>query len=227
MNFDDKCQLLIIGNSSVGKTSILTRYSSKTFNENYIATVGLDFFSKDETIDNKIIRIKIWDTAGQERYKSFTKCFFQKAQGIMIVYDVTSQKSFTDLQYWIESLKHNMYQDISFVPIIIIGNKIDLPKREVTKEEAANYALEHQFHYYETSAKTGEGIDLAIRELVKKVMNGGKKNGNNNINLNQTKKKSGKCCQCVPSQLSAQCPSAFCPVSRKCCSILRRSLAII
>ena len=194
MNFDDKCQLLIIGNSSVGKTSILTRYSSKTFNENYLATVGLDFFSKDETIDNKIIRIKIWDTADQERYKSFTKCFFQKAQGIMIVYDVTSQKSFKDLQYWIDSLNSNMYQDISFVPIIIIGNKIDLPKREVTKEDAANYAREHQFHYYETSAKTGEGIDLAIRELVKKVMNGGKKNGNNNINLNQTKKKSGKCC---------------------------------
>ena len=194
MNFDDKCQLLIIGNSSVGKTSILTRYSSKTFNENYLATVGLDFFSKDETIDNKIIRIKIWDTAGQERYKSFTKCFFQKAQGIMIVYDVTSQKSFKDLQFWIESLKTNMYEDISLVPIIIIGNKIDLPKREVTKEDASNYAHEHHFHYYETSAKTGEGIELAIRELVKKVMNSGKKNGNNNIQLSQTKKKSGKCC---------------------------------
>ena len=194
MNYDDKCQLLIIGNSSVGKTSILTRYSSKTFNENYLATVGLDFFSKDETIDNKIIRIKIWDTAGQERYKSFTKCFFQKAQGIMIVYDVTSQKSFHDLQYWIDSLNSNMYQDISLVPIIIIGNKIDLPNREVTKQEASDYSREHKFHYYETSAKTGEGIDLAIRELVKKVMNGGKKNGNNNIKLNQTKKKSGKCC---------------------------------
>ena len=194
MNYDDKCQLLIIGNSSVGKTSILTRYSSKTFNENYLATVGLDFFSKDETIDNKIIRIKIWDTAGQERYKSFTKCFFQKAQGIMIVYDVTSQKSFHDLQYWIDSLNSNMYQDISFVPIIIIGNKIDLPNREVTKQEASDYSREHKFHYYETSAKTGEGIDLAIRELVKKVMNGGKKNGNNNIQLSQTKKKSGKCC---------------------------------
>ena len=194
MNYDDKCQLLIIGNSSVGKTSILTRYSSKTFNENYLATVGLDFFSKDETIDNKIIRIKIWDTAGQERYKSFTKCFFQKAQGIRVVYDVTSQKSFHDLQYWIDSLNSNMYQDISFVPIIIIGNKIDLPNREVTKQEASDYSREHKFHYYETSAKTGEGIDLAIRELVKKVMNGGKKKGNNNINLNQTKKKSGKCC---------------------------------
>jgi len=194
MNFDDKCQLLIIGNSSVGKTSILTRYSLKNFNENYLATVGLDFFSKDETIDNKIIRIKIWDTAGQERYKSFTKCFFQKAQGIMIVFDVTSKKSFNDLKFWIESLKTYKLEDISSFPIIIIGNKVDLPKREVTKEEANNYAREYHFHYYETSAKTGEGIDLAIRDLVKKVMNSEKKNGNNNIKLNQTKKKSGKCC---------------------------------
>ena len=194
MNFDDKCQLLIIGNSTVGKTSILTRYSSKNFNENYLATVGVDFFSKDETIDNKIIRVKIWDTAGQERYKSFTKCFFQKAQGIILVYDVTNQKSYKDLQYWIDSLKSNMYKDISNVPIIIIGNKIDLPKRVVNKETANSYANEHNFHYYETSAKTGEGIDLAIRELVKKVMNGDKANGNNNIKLNQTKKKSGNCC---------------------------------
>ena len=84
-----------------------------------------------------------------------------------------------------------MENDLTIIPVL---NKIDLPNREVTKQEASDYSREHKFHYYETSAKTGEGIDLAIRELVKKVMNGGKKNGNNNINLNQTKKKSGKCC---------------------------------
>ena len=104
MNYDDKCQLLIIGNSIVGKTSILKKYTSKQFNENYLATVGLDFFTKDETIDNKIIRIKIWDTAGQERYKAITKCFFQRAQGIIIVFDVTDKKSFDDLKIWIDSI---------------------------------------------------------------------------------------------------------------------------
>ncbi len=194
MNYDDKCQLLIIGNSTVGKTSILSKYASKTFNENYLATVGLDFFTKDETIDNKIIRIKIWDTAGQERYKALTKCFFQKAQGVMVVFDVTNQKSFDDLKFWLDSIKTHIYDD-DYVPIVIIGNKIDLQKRVVQKKDANEFAEQHHYHYYETSAKTGDGIDMAIRELVKNVMNnGGKKNGRENLRISLNKKKSGKCC---------------------------------
>ena len=194
MNYDDKCQLLIIGDSTVGKTSILSKYASKTFNENYLATVGLDFFTKDETIDNKIIRIKIWDTAGQERYKALTKCFFQKAQGVMVVFDVTNQKSFDDLKFWLDSIKTHIYDD-DYVPIVIIGNKIDLQKRVVQKKDANEFAEQHHYHYYETSAKTGDGIDMAIRELVKNVMNnGGKKNGRENLRISLNKKKSGKCC---------------------------------
>ena len=164
MNYDDKCQLLIIGDSTVGKTSILSKYASKTFNENYLATVGLDFFTKDDTIDNKIIRIKIWDTAGQERYKALTKCFFQKAQGVILVFDVTTRKTFDDLKFWIESINSNVYDNES-IPIVIFGNKIDLQKREVTKKEATDFAEKNNFEYYETSAKTGEGVDNAIKEL--------------------------------------------------------------
>ena len=194
MNYDDKCQLLIIGNSTVGKTSILSKYASKMFNENYIATVGLDFFTKDETIDNKIIRIKIWDTAGQERYKALTKCFFQKAQGVMVVFDVTNQKSFDDLKFWLDSVKTHIYDD-DYVPIVIIGNKIDLQKRVVQKKDAIDFAEKNNYHYYETSAKTGDGVDNAIKELVKSVMNNvGKKNGRENLRLSLNKKKSGKCC---------------------------------
>ena len=194
MNYDDKCQLLIIGDSMVGKTSILSKYSSKNFNENYLATVGLDFFTKDEMIEGKIIRVKIWDTAGQERYKALTKCFFQKAQGVVIVFDVTSQKSFQDLKFWIDSINIHLYED-NGIPVIIVGNKIDLKKRVVTKDEAENFASEHKFQYYETSAKTGEGVDFAIKEIVKKVMNsGGKKNGKDNLRISTSGKKSGKCC---------------------------------
>ncbi len=196
MNYDDKCQLLIIGNSIVGKTSILTKYTLKTYNENYLATVGLDFFTKDETIDNKLIRVKIWDTAGQERYKAITKCFFQRAQGIMIVYDVTNKKSFDDLKFWVESinLQSKLTEDIENMPIILIGNKIDIPNRVISKDTALNYAKEHNFDYYETSAKTGEGVDTAIKDLVKKVMSFiDKKNTRDNLKLNQGDKKS-KCC---------------------------------
>ena len=196
MNYDDKCQLLIIGNSIVGKTSILTKYTSKAYTESYVATVGLDFFTKDETIDNKIIRIKIWDTAGQERYKAITKCFFQRAQGIIIVFDVTNKRSFDDLKMWIDSIKSQskLTEDLENMPIILIGNKIDLPKRVIDKETALNFAKEQNLEYYETSAKTGEGIDNAIKELVKKVMVYiNKKNGTDNLKLNENSSKR-KCC---------------------------------
>ena len=196
MNFDDKCQLLIIGNSIVGKTSILTKYTSKNYTENYLATVGLDFFTKDETIDNKIIRIKIWDTAGQERYKAITKCFFQRAQGIIIVFDVTNKRSFDDLKMWIDSInsQSKLTEDLENMPIIIIGNKIDLPKRVIDKETALNFAKEQNLDYFETSAKTGEGIDNAMRDLVKKVMAYiGKKNGRDNLKLSENSQKR-KCC---------------------------------
>ena len=196
MNYDDKCQLLIIGNSIVGKTSILTKYTSKSYTESYVATVGLDFFTKDETIDNKIIRIKIWDTAGQERYKAITKCFFQRAQGIIIVFDVTNKRSFDDLKMWIDSInsQSKLTEDLENMPIIIIGNKIDLPKRVIDKETALNFAKEQNLDYYETSAKTGEGIDNAIKELVKKVMVYiSKKNGTDNLKLTENSSKR-KCC---------------------------------
>jgi len=195
MNYDDKCQLLIIGDSTVGKTSILSKYSSKTFNENYLATVGLDFFTKDEVIDNKIIRIKIWDTAGQERYKSLTRCFFQKAQGVMIVYDVTCENSYNNLKFWIDSLQSNLYEDIDKVPIILIGNKIDISNRKIDKEIAKDFARKHNCEYFETSAKTGEGVDNAIKELVKKVMNIGEgKFGKDNLKLNKSESSGRKCC---------------------------------
>ena len=196
MNYDDKCQILIIGNSIVGKTSILTKYTTKTYNENYIATVGLDFFTKDEKIDDKTIRVKIWDTAGQERYKAITKCFFQRAQGIIIVFDVTNKKSFDDLKIWIDSIRSQskLTEDLENMPIIIIGNKIDIPKRVIDKETALNFSKEQNFDYYETSAKTGQGVDNAIKDLVKKVMVYiSKKNGRDNLKLSENSQKR-KCC---------------------------------
>ena len=170
MNYDEKCQLLIIGDSTVGKTSILSRYTNGIFNSNYLATVGLDNFTKDEVIDNKIIRIKIWDTAGQERFKSLTQGFFRNAQGIMIVYDVTNEQTYVNLKYWIQSIKTHMGSEIEKIPVIIIGNKIDSEEREVKFEEAELFGKEQNYAYFETSAKTGHNIDEAIRHLVKEVV---------------------------------------------------------
>ena len=185
MNYDQKCQLLIIGDSTVGKTSIITRFANGTFDSNYLATVGLDNFTKDEIIDNKTIRIKIWDTAGQERYKSLTKGFFRNAEGVMLVYDVTNSETYENLKYWMQSIKNNLGENMGEIPIIIIGNKIDCQEREVSVEEAENFWKEQGFPYFETSAKTGENIENTIKFLVKKVIN--VKEGNKDENKDYTK----------------------------------------
>ena len=203
MNYDHKCQLLIIGDSTVGKTSILSRFANGTFNANYLATVGLDNFTKDETIDDKNVHIKIWDTGGQERFKALTKGFFRNAEGIMIVYDVTNQETFDSLKNWIQSIKDNMGNDfMERVPIVIIGNKIDSDEREVKTEDAESFCKQQNYPYFETSAKTGENIDSTVRFLVKKVIesNSDNKNGggNNNIKINaeEHKKNEKSGCGC-------------------------------
>ena len=135
MNYDKTCQLLIIGDSSVGKTSLITRYTNGTFKEEYLATVGLDYYSKEEVINNKTINIKLWDTAGQERYKSLTQNYFKNAEGVLLTYDITNSESFDNLKEWISSTKKNMEGKDIFIPVIIIGNKIDMPNREILNEE--------------------------------------------------------------------------------------------
>ena len=181
MNYDYSAQLLIIGDSSVGKTSILTRYSNGTFKEDYIATVGLDYYSKNEFLNGKTIHVKIWDTAGQERYKALTQGFFRNAQGVMIVYDVTNSESFENLKYWISSIQKNIESNKISIPVILLGNKIDVgDDREIKNEDAEKFAEENKYKYFETSAKTGEGIDDAVRELVNQVLSNLDK-GNNII----------------------------------------------
>ena len=179
MSYDEKCQLLIIGDSTVGKTSILGRYANNIFNSNYLATIGLDNFTKDENIDGKNVRIKIWDTAGQEKFQSLTKSFFHNAQGIMVVYDVTNSETYQNIKYWTQSIKTYMGNEIAKIAVIIIGNKIDSNEREVNKNEAEAFCSELGYPYFETSAKTGENVNSTIKYLVREVL---KKN-----NLNKTK----------------------------------------
>ena len=169
MSFDKKCQLLIIGDSKVGKTSILMRFAQEKFIEQYLATIGIDFFIKDVIINERKIHVKIWDTAGQERYKSLTQGFFKNAQGLIIVYDVSSQDSFENLKFWIKSIHTNVI-DSENIPGIILGNKIDIIERVVDKEKAEEYAKSSNYKYFEVSAKTGEGIDNSMKYLIQKVI---------------------------------------------------------
>ena len=189
--------MLIIGDSFVGKTSILDRYANNRFNSNYLATIGLENFTKDEVINGKTVRIKIWDTAGQEKFQSLTKGFFRNAQGIMVVYDVTKSETYQNIKYWTQSIKTHLGSETDNIAVIIIGNKIDSQVREVNKEEAELYSSELGYRYFETSAKTGQNINSTIEYLVNEVLKINKnkaKTMNNNIKISRQREETN--CPC-------------------------------
>ena len=170
MDYDKTCKILLIGDSSVGKTCLISKYAIGVFNEDYITTIGFDSRQKEEIINNEKVLVKIFDTAGQERFKSITANYLRNAEGVILVYDLTSTESFENLKFWIESIKNNLGNDEP-IPIIIIGNKIDLEDaREINKSVAEKFAKDNNYKYFETSAKTGEGVDDAFREIVKQIL---------------------------------------------------------
>ena len=202
MDYDKSCQFLLLGNSEVGKTSLIRRYTNGIFKEEYISTIGIDYDSKKEIIDDINVQVKLWDTAGQERFRAITPNNLRNAEGIMLVFDITNSDSFNDLKDWLESIKTHFGEKNISIPIIIVGNKIDLEdKRDVEKDDANKFAQENNYKYFETSAKTGEGVDNAVRELVRQILankdseDSGEKN--NKIKLQDNKKDNQKkkgCC---------------------------------
>ena len=170
MDYDKTCKILLIGDSSVGKTCLISKYAIGVFNEDYISTIGFDSRQKEEIINNEKVLVRIFDTAGQERFKSITANYLRNAEGVILVYDLTSTESFENLKFWIESIKNNLGNDEP-IPIIIIGNKIDLEDaRVINKSVAEKFAKDNNYKYFETSAKTGEGVDDAFREIVKQIL---------------------------------------------------------
>ena len=171
MNYDKSCQILLLGNVAVGKTSLITRYVNGIFKGEYINTVGLEVNSKNEMINDTNVLVKLWDTAGQERFRALTPNYLRNAEGVMLIYDITSTESFEDLKSWLDSLKTHFGEKNIFIPIVIVGNKIDLgDMREIEKNNAIKFANKYNYKYFEASAKTGEGVDDAVRELVKQIL---------------------------------------------------------
>ena len=143
-------KLILIGDSSVGKSNILLQYLKGQFDPNSKATVGVEFGTKNIEINNKKIKIQIWDTAGQERYRSITSAYYRGAKGAFIVYDITRKTTFDNIDRWVADLKANGDDNIS---IVLIGNKLDLEdKREVQKDEGVKKSEEFKTAFMETSA---------------------------------------------------------------------------
>ena len=163
-----KYKLIFLGDQSVGKSCILNRFLNDTFIEDYQATIGLDFQSKNVQIDNQDIHLLLYDTAGQEKFRSLIPMYTRDANIILLVYDISNKDSFANLSQWLKDLTNvNMDEVI----LCIVGNKIDLnDKRAVNTEEGKKFAEEHDFIFQEISAKTGEGFsDLFYKNLFEQI----------------------------------------------------------
>ena len=198
-----KLKLLIIGDSSVGKTSMLLSYTDNYFPESHLATIGVEYKVKEIQTDKYNISLQIWDTAGQERFRSITKSFFRNTNGIIFVYDVTCRKSFQSVKEWI---KDSELHDTGFEKILC-GNKIDLKeKREVNFDELEEFGMKKKIEVMEISAKERININDAFQKIINLILSNktdkeiidefGNKNNNNDINLdkNNTKKRKQGCC---------------------------------
>ena len=159
-------QIITLGESNVGKTSIIKRFSDNKFSLDYFNTVGVDYVNKKITIDSRDINIRVWDTAGQEKFRSIAKAYYQRADGIFIVFDVTSRESFIQNKYWINSIAKT---GNGHSKIVLIGNKCDL-ERAVSDDEAQVFAYENNIKYFSTSAKDGTNINEAFEFLAKEAL---------------------------------------------------------
>ncbi|XP_045470305.1 ras-related protein Rab-18-like [Harmonia axyridis] len=161
-------KILIIGESGVGKSSILLRFIDDNFDPDQTLTIGVDFKTKKLTVDGNTVKLAIWDTAGQERFRTLTPSYYRDAQGAILVFDVSNYSTFARLETWLNEL--DTYSTRSNIVKMIVGNKIDKEKRKVPREEAMNFARRHQTLYIEASAKTKDGVQTAFEELVYKII---------------------------------------------------------
>ena len=148
-----RVKMLIIGESYVGKSSLLRQYVDEEFSQNHQATIGVEYKQKTLKTDSGQVRVQIWDTAGTTRYNTLTPNYYRNVDGILLVFDITAKPSFEMVSYWIKEI--NEKTDISRKDLLLVGNKTDLaPERTVSSEEGQKVADEIGIGYVETSAKT-------------------------------------------------------------------------
>ena len=160
-------KILIIGDSAVGKSSLLLQFSDQTFSDNYVSTIGVDFKIRSVTIANQLIKLQIWDTAGQERFQSITANYYHGSQAIALVYDITDRNSFDNLRKWVADVDRLAQKGVCK---LIIGNKTDLQeKRVVTHQEGQAFADSLGAPFLETSAKTSQNVQEMFTSMAKAI----------------------------------------------------------
>lgn len=169
-DFDISYKVLLVGESGVGKSSLIRSYSKpdEAFALSLLPTYGIDFVNIINTVDGVRVRIQIWDTAGQERFRTLTSMHFRGTKGVLLVYDITNARSFDQLHYWLKSMnKHDLMQE----EVILVGNKCDLEKQswQVETQTGEEFARQLGLKFYETSAKTKANVKEVFQELVKNM----------------------------------------------------------
>ena len=207
--YDYLFKVLLLGDSGTGKSSLILRYTDDTFNSSLVSSIGVDFKVKKKEIDGKIIKIQIvsyiseyndsilifnqWDTAGHEKFRAITTSYYRGANAIIIVFDLTEQKSFLHIIEWLKHIEKYAKENVLK---FLVGNKSDLvDNRVISKEEADKFAEEHNLPYIETSAKEGVNIDELFDNSINKYLNGIHfKIEEKNITLEQANNSEKGCC---------------------------------
>ena len=194
--------LMLLGDGQVGKTSLSLNLTKNTFDDSLLTTVGKESYIYQANLHGHNVKMKIWDTAGQERFKSMSVGVIKMVDGLILVYSIANKETFKNLDTWMNSVKN--IADLSSKPVIILGNKCDLNEnRQVTYEEGENYAKNLGYHFYETSAKTGENVKEAFDDIFEQLykiyeeeIEGNKEfKKSETISLNSKHHKKKNCCK--------------------------------
>ncbi|KAI9012175.1 ras family-domain-containing protein [Phycomyces nitens] len=196
-----KYKLVFLGEQSVGKTSLITRFMYDTFDNTYQATIGIDFLSKTMYLEDKTVRLQLWDTAGQERFRSLIPSYIRDSSVAVIVYDITSRESFTNTTKWIDDVRAERGAEVI---IVLVGNKSDLSeKREVSVEDGEKRAKELGVLFIETSAKLGHNVKTLFKKIAQSLpgINGDNPNDETKdtlqkVNLNNSTDAEASSCAC-------------------------------
>ena len=193
--FDVKYKIMVLGESKVGKTSLIKRYTKDQFGGVYLTTVGMDFQDKIIELEDKKVRLQVWDTAGQERFRNVTKSYFQSSHGLLVVYDISDKESFDKINFWMENIKNNAPENAK---LILVGNKCDLAnERKVTIEDGENKARNYNIKFFESSAKDGTNVNELFFYLANEIYQDEKTKGKDNkktVQLDSKKKGKKGCC---------------------------------
>lgn len=194
--YDHLFKLLIIGESGVGKTCLLLRFTDDSFTANHLTTIGIDFKIKIINLEDKQIKLQIWDTAGQERFRTITKTYYKGAHGIVLVYDVTDENSFKNIRNWVRQIEQNAQSNVCKV---LVGNKSDREDRKVTFEEGSKLAKEYNMQFFETSAKSNYNVNETFTFLTKEILNTCEVKPSNAMKIEdknkENKKEKKECCK--------------------------------